>query len=213
MLKLFICSSHSDWNSFGPTFLSNELKAGCARSSRSGRCCVGDFFEIPRIDCINATRCQYVAVVLSNSCRHFNHTAVWTTSLDLAWGVKCCDCSSVCIQLFRAWAALASAELPLCRFSHQIYWSFSCWCSLHSSRVQQIIHASKNEKMDKYLFSCSTVSSAGHIWAGGQGKQMHQQGSAAVSSWSPGETELLRRKKKNNKTLLGTQGKGWGMNY
>lgn len=91
------------------------------------------------------TRCQYVSVVLSQNFGHFNHTAGQITSFHLVWGVKASDSSSVCIQLLRAWAALAWAELPPCRFSHQIYWSLSCWCC--QSIVQQITLASKNDKM------------------------------------------------------------------
>lgn len=146
-----------------------------------------------------------MSVLFSHNCGHFNHAAGSIASFHIVWGVKRWDCSAVSIQPLRIGAGLASAELPLCRVSHQIYWSLSCRCWLHYSSIQQIIHSlQKGLRRDKYLFSCGIVSSVEHIWAGGQWQQKPQQGSAAISS---GPTELLRRKKNPINLWLGTQGK------
>lgn len=183
MSELFLCSSYSDWNSFRPTFFSNKLKAGWARSSRSGLWrSVGDFSAIPRIYCFffppaNVTRCQYVSVVLSHNCGHFNHAAGQIASFHLVWGVKRSDCRSDQLASNSWGPELLLHEQNflsvafLIRFTDLYLADVGC-TNLESSILYT---PPKMKRWNKYLFSCSIVPSAGHIWARGQWKQKLQQ--------------------------------------
>lgn len=144
----------------------------------------------------NVTRCQNVSV-LSHNCAGFNHSAGQIGSLELVWGVKRSGCCSICILQDRSCSCMIKTSSLLL---------FSSTVLILMMQVKLINSPAwfytppKMTRWDKYLFSCSIVSSAGHIWAGRQYQQKPQQRSAASSSsiWSPAEPQLLRRNKKKN---------------
>lgn len=158
----------------------------------------------------NVTRCQYVSVVLSHNCGHFNHAAGQIASFHLVWGAKRSDCRSDQLASNSWGPELLLHEQNflsvafLIRFIDLYLADVGC-TNLESSRLYT---PPENEKMEQIpLFLQHRAFSRTHMSTRAMKAEAPTSIGSHKCSGEKSRGDWDAEEKKNNKTLLGLQGK------